>query len=689
MAFLTPLFLFGAFGALIPLLLHLIKRERVPIRILSTFRFIKLSQREVVRQQKIRRLLLLALRMAACAALAVIFARPLFNNTANAALSVLQPKAVVFLVDISYSMAYGNRAAVAKREFKSLLRGLDPGDQIGLITFSGHGQILREISVDQSTIAALIEDRLTPGHGSTNYFEALRLADEQVNRPGFDERVIYLISDFQKNGWDRSGAPWKLSPGVQLKIVDVGQKDDVNLAITDIAASEPITRTMRTTDIVARIKNYGPSPYQGQIKLTVNGRVIASESVTVAGQSGHAATFHAAFDQEVNTGVVELTEDKLPIDNRFYFTMAPPPPLRLLSIEDQPSRRNGGRAEYFFSRALGLRKDPPMRVDHLQADALSSLALGEYQLVILSNASVIARSVAERLINYVKGGGSVFIGLSSSVSPNVFNTSFGDLLPGRLESLWPNGTHPDEYRSIADIDFQHPVFQPFAGPHNGDFGTARFFGLAVATPDSSASVLARYDDGTPTLLEKQIGQGHSLLFTSTFDGVWSDFPIRGVFVPFIYQMVDYLTDQLSGQTLSNQYYYLVGDVARLPVLGSGVVTTPSGQKVPVTPGNTEMPTFSATEQPGLYTVHSGGSEGAFAVNLDTRESDFTRLDLEEFLAAVINPITESQEAQEMKTQASTLQNEELERRQRVWWYLSFGLLALMVGEAFLASKTHR
>lgn len=689
MAFLTPLFLFGAFGALVPLLLHLIKRERVPVRMLSTFRFLKFSQREVVRQQKIRRLLLLALRMAACAALAVIFARPLLNNTANAALSVLEPRAIVILVDTSFSMAYGNRADLAKREVNTILGGVNPGDQVALIAFSGNGQVLREISEDRATIAALNHDGLKPGYGPTRYLEALRLADEQVNRPGFDKREIYLISDFQKTGWDRSASAWKLSPRVQLKIVDLGHKDDVNVAVTDIVASEPITRTNRTTEVVAHIKNYGAFPFQGQVKLTVNGREVGSQSVTVAGLSGQTATFRATFDQEINSGAVALSEDNLPIDNRFYFTMAPPPPLRVLSIDDQPSRGSGSRSGYYVSQALALRKDPPIRVDHQQPDVLNSLALEEYQLVVLTSASLIARSAAQRLTDYTESGGNVLIALSSALSPSVFNTSFGSLLPGRIENLWRHDNRPDEFRSIADIDYQHPVFQPFAGPHNGDFGTARFFGIAITTPDSGASVLARYDDGSPALLEKRMGEGRSLLFTSTFDGTWSDFPIRGVFVPFIYQTVDYLAGQLSSRARSNQYYYLVGDAARLPIRGSGVVTTPSNERLSVTAESNGMPTFSSTDQPGIYTLQTGESEWVFAVNLDTRESDFTRLDVEEFLAAVINPATESQEAQEMKTQAALLENEELERRQRLWWYVSLALLAVMVGEAFLASKTHR
>ena len=65
------------------------------------------------------------------------------------------------------------------------------------------------------------------------------------------------------------------------------------------------------------------------------------------------------------------------------------------------------------------------------------------------------------------------------------------------------------------------------------------------------------------------------------------------------------------------------------------------------------------------------------------------MDIEEFVVAVINPITESQEAQEMKSQANQMQNAEIERRQRLWWFLSLFLLAVVLGETFLASRTHR
>ena len=103
LSFLTPLFLYGALGAVIPLLLHLIKRTRAR-RIFPTIRFLKLSSQQVVRQQKIRRIVLLMLRMAACAVLAIIFARPFLNDSAAAAFVGSTPKAMAIVMDTSYSI---------------------------------------------------------------------------------------------------------------------------------------------------------------------------------------------------------------------------------------------------------------------------------------------------------------------------------------------------------------------------------------------------------------------------------------------------------------------------------------------------------------------------------------------------------------------------------------------------------
>jgi hypothetical protein len=177
--------------------------------------------------------------------------------------------------------------------------------------------------------------------------------------------------------------------------------------------------------------------------------------------------------------------------------------------------------------------------------------------------------------------------------------------------------------------------------------------------------------------------------TTTLDLGWTDFPIRGVFVPFLYQCVDYLAKAISGRSGGRQYYHLVGEAARLPGGQRMDIETPSGQRRSLVYEPQETPIFTETDEPGFYRVVSEGGDTRFAVNLDTQESDFTPLDVELFVAAMINPVTDSQEMMEMRQETSRLQNSEVERRQRLWWYLAFVLLALVIMETLLASRTHR
>ena len=51
----------------------------------------------------------------------------------------------------------------------------------------------------------------------------------------------------------------------------------------------------------------------------------------------------------------------------------------------------------------------------------------------------------------------------------------------------------------------------------------------------------RLQDRTPLLLEKPIGEGRVMLFTSGFDNLTNDLPLRPVFVAFVERAVRYLS----------------------------------------------------------------------------------------------------------------------------------------------------
>ena len=722
LAFLNLTFLFGALGAAVPLVLHLVRRQRAGIHVFSMVRFLISSQRAIVRQQRFRRILLLLLRMAACAILAVIFARPFLRDQDETVFAGTQPEAVSILVDTSYSMGYGNRIALAKRRAAEILNELQTGDQVALLTFAVQARVVRELGPNQAELPILLDTQVNATFQATDYVEALRAADDQLSGSDFDRRTVYLVSDFQQSGWNPRSGGWRLSPGVQLRMIDVGDAQDDNSAVTGVeiptvassespaaAAAEDRTpdasatptgdgtlsrqeRALsgvgRTLDVAVRIRNFGQAPFRDEVTLRVNGVETGKRRVDVPPQSGRVEIFRQTFSAASNTGEVMLGDDGLPVDNRFYFTVNAPTPVRVLCLEERSRPNRPSEAAYYLSQALSLRRDPPVVVDVRSADALGAADPLEYDVVISANLSVLPRAAKDRLTGYVRSGGSLIIALNPAVSSGIFNSSFGELLPGRIASLsTPDGTR-DRYRLLTDVNYQHPVFQPFSGPRHGDFGTVRFYRTARFEPDSSASVPARFDDGAAAVAEKPLGNGRTFLVLSTFDLAWTDFPIREVFVPFLYESIDYLASRGTMHERGAGLYRLAGEAVRLPDDARHVVL-PSGEQVPVETSRSGRKLFTQTRHPGLYRVQSAGGQQTFAVNLDTRESDFTRMDAEAFAAAMINPVATSPEARETASQDRLARDAEVERRQGLWWILGFTLIVLVLGETLLANRTHR
>ena len=108
MSFLSPLF-FAALGAIaIPILVHLIQRERNRVVHFPSLMFLQRIPYQSVRRRRIRHWLLLALRVTAIALLVLAFARPFFPQGALSAAAAGGAREVVILLDQSASMGYGD-----------------------------------------------------------------------------------------------------------------------------------------------------------------------------------------------------------------------------------------------------------------------------------------------------------------------------------------------------------------------------------------------------------------------------------------------------------------------------------------------------------------------------------------------------------------------------------------------------
>src|SRR5690242_15577512 len=126
MNFLAPAFLAGLTAIAIPVIIHLINRERKVVVEFPSLMFLQRIPYRSVRRQKIRHLLLLILRCVALALLVAAFARPFFERH-RAGLSTTGAREVVILLDRSSSMGYADRWTKAKDAAKKVVSGMSAG----------------------------------------------------------------------------------------------------------------------------------------------------------------------------------------------------------------------------------------------------------------------------------------------------------------------------------------------------------------------------------------------------------------------------------------------------------------------------------------------------------------------------------------------------------------------------------
>src|SRR5256712_1889885 len=108
MGFLTPLFLVGLSALAIPVLIHLIQRERKRVVQFPSLMFVQRIPYQSVRRRRIRHWALLVMRCAALLMIVAAFARPFLKQEAAAAAVIGGTREIVGLLDHSASMGYGD-----------------------------------------------------------------------------------------------------------------------------------------------------------------------------------------------------------------------------------------------------------------------------------------------------------------------------------------------------------------------------------------------------------------------------------------------------------------------------------------------------------------------------------------------------------------------------------------------------
>ena len=650
MTFLNPLFLIGLLSAAIPLIIHLSRSRRTKKIRFSTTRFLTDQFLRSYRMSRLKELWLLAARMALCALFAMALAQPLIRPSSQSFLLGGQSRTVVLVLDNSASMGYVEDGESlldqAKAAATELLGRLQEGDRAAIV-FAGRRDAGPEVLFEEPTpelgdVRQAIDMARVESLG-TDLSRAVVRAEEIVQAgSSTTSREVYVLSDLQDAGWELLEEETGKSGDVNFFFVSIRPEEPRNLAVTAVqyAASRPMVGV--PFSIKPHLRNQSDDLAEGEVELFIDDKKVGQQRIdALAGGRWSTPTFYHTFDQGGwHSGYVQVADETLATDNRRYFAFEVLDSVQVLAVNGAASGVQRLDELFFLKAALGATASGsnPIDVTTVQPDALANSGLDGVRVVILANVESLSAAAVEKLEAFVDQGGSLLVFLGDQANPSFYNQTLagsnrmhGGLLPGRLTTISGDPSAESGSIRIGDTDASHVVLAAFDDGTAGNLSSVAMKAFWEFEPGDSA-VLMRTDSGAPLLCERSFGAGQVMVFASTCDRDWTNFPVRPAYLPWVYRLVGYLSQEPMGR----QNFYNTGDSVPVPISATAglpqlLVKKPDGSvgNVGTTDDSSARFAFDDTRQAGVYSMYAPGAPDdaqLFVANLEGYESDLTYLD---------------------------------------------------------------
>ncbi len=675
MTFLAPLFMLGALAVGIPVIFHLIRRTTRDVTLFSSLMFLTPTPPRVTRRSRVENWWLLLLRCLAILLLAIGFARPLIPSE-SASAQPLQPmgKRTLVLIDTSASMRREDLWAQARTKAGEILNRVDSGDEVAVVAFDRGSRTLlsfeewRQLPPGERASAATQRlESAAPGWAATQLGAALLRSAEMLDVEPSSvamRREIVIVSDLQEGARldGLQGFAWPRGIEVVLAPVTAGQTE--NASAQWIAESDESGQGGAEPEPRLRVSNAAESKRE-QFALEWAG----GAKLDVHVPPGQTRIVRAPKQLGVRADHLALSGDEVEFDNTLF--VLPPEPARLPvlflgdEVPDDPKQ-----SLYYLERAFHATRTERIELLARPADqAPAAFELAKAQLLIVGDGAGEAAIGAARA--FAAGGKIVLLPMTSESSEQTLSRLLDSPAIPAAEA------RVKDYAMLAEIDFQHPLFAPFADPRFSDFSKIHFWNYRQldASKIPGARVIARFDSGDAAIVQVPVGKGSVMVFTSSWRPADSQLALSSKFVPLLHALLE----QSSDLPLRKAQYF-VGDEVALPANPlPHKIRKPDGREVEVARGGK----FTESDQPGVYSTAPGNER--FVVNLSPDESKLAPLDSAR-LAALGVP---------MRTSALTVasvaaQNEihagELESRQKLWRWLIVFALAVLLMETLLAGR---
>jgi hypothetical protein len=653
-SFTSPWYLLGLLGLALPILIHLLTRRQQTRLKFSAVYLLQQAQKRSVRKSRPNKLLLLLLRCLAIGFLCLALANPILSSGGLENVLTSRPAAHVFILDDSYSMsATSDQDTLFDRATATLTELIEklPGNHsFSLVLASNPARIVQDWTSDPGKALKWLK-AAQPSHRTTSIGKAVTVAADLLNTAPQEDKRVFILTDMDQNGWDRDEFPTTFAEDsrIQIKIIDFsGSQKGINRALVQkVKLNQEFLTNRRVIRVQATIANLLPDRAIKQLPVTlfVNGKRRSEGAVDLParGEATHEFSFPLLNNDPVS-GHIEIQEDALTADNRRLFTYQPNRKIKVLVVDGDPRGVAHQHDSFYVEKALNPFSSPMADIEPTVStlSEFSQQDLKRYSVIILCNVRDMAIGFQQELEKFVLRGGALLIGLGDQVDPKYYNEKLGLLLPVTLQSINQVRTQDKPFHLRAQPS-DHPVLKVFTGNMLKEMARIPFTTLYSIEPRRGRVFKEpmHFTNQFPAVIESDFGEGKVILYVSSLDRDWNNFPIHPTFLPWIQRWVKY-----SAQGLENisRHDITVGAPLVLEEMEQSPLVVAPGGKVSIARKNPQSPpVFEDTHRPGVYELYQwaepavsgapdspppapkqlpGGAKrvGSFTVNIDPAES---------------------------------------------------------------------
>lgn len=423
---LNTLFLPLLAGAvLIPVIIHLIWRNKALRVDFPAMRFLLQSQKPISRWLRWKQLLLLLLRMLIFALLALLFARPFIADNKSFGVWEKHARHVILLLDVSASMSSEASQRKARSEIEQILSNLNEESTVTFVRVGNGSRIIVDELPFTNGIERIIRETMQPGYGVADLHDALRQADNKLSSGDEKRGEIYVVSDFQSSNWPDYVKDIRLQSKAKIVLVPVAEDELENAAVEEVSLPQQPGDKLKT-----RLTLTGHADFKKlTVDVTLMNRKAASESVANPLPNENTFVTFENINVPLNSqlaGAVNLDlHDDFTFDNHQYFVLNQNRRIRILAVNGEQMRGTGDELFYLKS-ALNV-KSSSFEIVETNPMQLGSKGIEGFDIILLANVRGIDQQSIAQIHKLVEQGGSVVFLLGDKIDATLFNKFFQEL----------------------------------------------------------------------------------------------------------------------------------------------------------------------------------------------------------------------------------------------------------------------